>query len=60
MYEYQQKKNYNWFDMLEVLKMFFFKQDVTSKHVKGYIHQLNKSTFGMYMYTETGNFSNYF
>ena len=34
--------------------MFFERNDNSSKILKGYIQQLNKETFGMYMFTEKG------
>ena len=40
--------------MLVSLKAHFERGDLDSKILKGYIHQLNMDTFGMYMFSERG------
>ena len=55
MNTHHSKTRYNWFDELVTIKKAYAVEDRKSKEIKGYIQQLNKESFAVYMYTEKGN-----
>ena len=53
--KHHSQTKYNWFDELETIKKAYKTEDKKRREIKGYIQQLNKDKFAVYMYTEKGN-----